>query len=72
MVFVDRNMPEMDGVTFTEKAIEYDSKAKIVMISGYDEYGPSGMEEKTRKLTMGYLTKPVNMSHIAALLGRLL
>ncbi|MCJ7595613.1 MAG: PAS domain S-box protein [Desulfobacterales bacterium] len=72
VVFVDRNMPEMDGVTFTEKAIEYDSKAKIVMISGYDEYGPSGMEEKTRKLTMGYLTKPVNMSHITALLGRLL
>ena len=72
VVFLDRNMPEMDGITFAEKTVSYDPNAKIIIISGYDEYGPSGLEEKTRRLTKGYLTKPINMAHVTALLDKLL
>lgn len=72
VVFLDRSMPEMDGVTFVEKTVDLDPNAKIIIVSGYDEYGPSGIEEKTRRLTKGYLTKPLDMTYVTALLDELL
>jgi len=72
VVLLDRNMPEMDGISFAERIIEHDPTAKIVIISGYDEDGPLGINEEGRKLIKGYLTKPVRMTELSSLMAELL
>ena len=72
VVLLDRNMPEMDGMSFAEKIMQHDPDAKIVIISGYDENGPLGIDEEERKLIKGYLTKPVDMTQLSSLVAELL
>jgi two-component system cell cycle sensor histidine kinase/response regulator CckA len=72
VVLLDRNMPEMDGISLAERIIEHDPTAKIVIISGYDEDGPLGINEEGRKLIRGYLTKPVSMTELSSLMAELL
>jgi PAS domain S-box-containing protein len=72
IVLLDRNMPEMDGITCAEKILEQDPEAKIVMLSGYEEHGPDGIHDKTRSSIKGYLIKPVDMRKLSLLLSRLL
>jgi PAS domain S-box-containing protein len=72
IVLLDRNMPEMDGITCAEKILEQDPEAKIVMLSGYEEYGPDGIHDKTRSSIKGYLIKPIDMRELSLLLSRLL
>jgi CheY-like chemotaxis protein len=72
VVLLDRNMPEMDGISFAEKIIQHDPAAKIVIISGYDEDGPLGIDEEGRKLIKGYLTKPVSMNQLSTMMAELL
>jgi YesN/AraC family two-component response regulator len=62
----------MDGISFAERIIEHDPAAKIVIISGYDEDGPLGLNEEGRKLIRGYLTKPVSMTELSSLMAELL
>ena len=51
-------MPEMDGVSCSEQIMNYDPNAKILIISGYEEDGPSGMDrEKKRLIEMGKLSE---------------
>jgi CheY-like chemotaxis protein len=71
-VLMDRNMPEMDGITCAEKIIEFDPEARIIMVSGYDEEGPNGIDDRIGKTIKGYLTKPVNMAQLSYLLADLL
>ena len=71
-VLLDRNMPEMDGITCAEKILEYDSEARILMVSGYEETGPNGIDDKTGAAIKGYLTKPINMAQLTPLLADLL
>jgi CheY-like chemotaxis protein len=59
VVLLDRNMPEMDN-------------AKIVIISGYDEDGPSGIDEEKKRLIKGYLTKPIEMGKLSEELAQVL
>ena len=70
-VLMDRNMPEMDGPKCVERIIEYDPGARIVLVSGYDEDGPDGIDAKTKGLIKGYLTKPIDMEELGRMLGRL-
>ena len=72
VVLLDRNMPEMDGITCAERILEYDAGARIVLISGYEEEGPSGIDDKTKSFIKGYLTKPIDMEGLSQVLGRLL
>jgi PAS domain S-box-containing protein len=72
VVLLDRNMPEMDGLSFAQSIMEHDPAAKIVIISGYDEDGPLGINEEGRKLIRGYLTKPVSMTELSSLMAELL
>ena len=72
LVLLDRNMPEMDGISIAEELVAFDPEAKIVIISGYDEDGPLGIDEQGRRLIKGYLTKPINISDLSELLERLL
>ncbi len=71
-VLMDRNMPEMDGITCADKIIEFDPEARIIMVSGYDEEGPNGIDDRIGKAIKGYLTKPVNMAQLTSLMADLL
>ena len=72
VVLIDRNMPEMDGITCTERILEQDPAAKILLISGYDEDGPDGIDFPTKEVIKGYLTKPLEMEKLSRFLNRLL
>jgi PAS domain S-box-containing protein len=72
VVLLDRNMPEMNGVSCTEKIMNYDPNAKIVIISGYDENGPSGIDGEIKRLIKGYLTKPIEMAKLSRELAQIL
>jgi CheY-like chemotaxis protein len=63
-VLLDRNMPEMDGLTCAEKIMGHDPSAKILIMSGYDEYDASEMAEEKKKRLRGYLTKPIDIKKL--------
>ncbi|MGA2082825.1 MAG: response regulator [Holophaga sp.] len=56
LIVMDIKMPRMDGITATNLIKEFDSKAKIVLISGYAEKIPSGVKPSA------FLAKPFNRS----------
>ena len=68
-VLMDRNMPKMDGITCAEEILKHDPTAKIILLSGYDEEGPDGIESRIRCLVSGYLTKPVDTVELAQTLA---
>nr|HID60079.1 hybrid sensor histidine kinase/response regulator [Desulfobacterales bacterium] len=70
-VLLDRNMPQMDGVTCARRIIEYDPVAKIVFISGYEEKGPNGIDESARTLIKAYITKPIDIAELSQVLAQL-
>ncbi len=71
VVLLDRNMPDMDGTKCAEIMLEYDPAAKIVFLSGYDEKGADGLNDKERQIIKGYLTKPIDMMTLSQLLAEL-
>ena len=72
VVLLDRNMPGMDGLKCARKILEYDPEARLVLISGYDEGGPSGIDDKTKALIKSYLTKPINMEVVSQTIRKVL
>jgi two-component system cell cycle sensor histidine kinase/response regulator CckA len=72
VVLLDRNMPEMDGVSCSEQIMDYDPNAKILIISGYDQDGPSGIDGEKKRLIKGYLTKPIEMGRLSEELAQVL
>ncbi len=72
LVLLDRNMPEMDGLSCAESIMDYDPDARIVIISGYDADGPTGIAEEKKRLIKGYLTKPIGMGKLSTQLARVL
>ncbi len=69
-VLLDRNMPEMDGITCAKKLYEIDSEVRIILISGYNKDGPHGIEAQVGGLIKGYLTKPVDVEKMSQILNR--
>jgi signal transduction histidine kinase/putative methionine-R-sulfoxide reductase with GAF domain len=72
IVLMDRSMPEMDGVTCIKRILEIEPKAKIVIVSGYEESGPDGIDESIRGVIKGYLNKPCGMRELSQTLSRVL
>ncbi len=72
VVLLDRNMPGMDGLKCAQRILEYDPEARLVLISGYDEGGPSGIDDKTKALIKWYLTKPINMEELSQTIRKVL
>jgi len=72
LVLMDRGMPRMDGVTCARKIVERDPMARIIMVSGYEETGPNGIEESAKPLIKGYLTKPCRMEELSQVISRAL
>ena len=72
LVLLDRSMPDMDGMTGAAKMIDLDPDAKIIIMSGYEADGPSGIDGEEEKLLKGYITKPVDMGKLSRLLADIL
>jgi CheY-like chemotaxis protein len=69
VVLLDRSMPEMDGSTFIMKVTEIDPKARIIIISGYEETGPDVIDADVKNLIMSYLTKPFKVEELSRALA---
>jgi two-component system, cell cycle sensor histidine kinase and response regulator CckA len=72
VVLMDRGMPKMDGITCARKIVEKDPKARIIMVSGYEESGPNGIDESTKHLIKAYITKPCGMGELSQAISRAL
>ncbi len=72
VVLMDRGMPKMDGMTCARKIVEKDPDAKIIIVSGYEESGPNGIDESTKNLIKGYITKPCGMGELSQAISRAL
>jgi len=72
LVLMDRNMPEMDGPSCIRQIVAQDPNAKIVIVSGYSDAGDDAIDDETRRMTRGYLTKPFDLNQLAETLSRVL
>ncbi len=72
LVLIDRNMPEMDGLSCTQEILRMDPDAKVVIISGYHDVGPDGIDEDVRRVIRGYLTKPCQIRELAGTISQAL
>jgi PAS domain S-box-containing protein len=72
VVLMDRGMPEIDGITCLREIIKMDPDARIVIVSGYEEFGPNGIDESVKGLIKGYLTKPCGMDELGRMLSSVL
>lgn len=72
VVLMDRGMPRMDGLTCARKIVERDPLARIIMVSGYEETGPNGIDDSAKSLIKGYLTKPCRMEELSQAISRAL
>lgn len=72
LVLMDRNMPEMDGVACIKELLKEDRDARIIIVSGYEESGPNGIDETVSNMIKGYLTKPCGLEELSRTLSRVL
>ena len=71
LVLMDRTMPGMDGISCTQRIMDIDPNARILLISGYGEYGSEGIDERTKAYIKGYLSKPIELSELSTVLNEL-
>ncbi|MCR5108838.1 MAG: response regulator [Lachnospiraceae bacterium] len=62
IIFVDMNMPVLDGVRFLEKASKEFPDARFIVISGYDDF--SYAQSAIRYGAVEYLLKPIDASEL--------
>ncbi|MFF2484552.1 response regulator [Paenibacillus sp. NPDC058071] len=67
VIFLDINMPEMDGLQAAEKLQDAIPGAQIVFITAYDRYAIDAFELSA----LDYLLKPINRSRIAKTVERI-
>lgn len=67
-IFLDINMPELDGVNLAKILSKLDSKVKIVFITAYREYAVEAFEIKA----FDYLLKPYSEARINEVLENLI
>ena len=72
LVLLDRNMPGLDGLTTAQMILSFDAKAKIIIVSGYENEGPDGLDDRIRKMIKGYLTKPLDIEQTSQLVAKVL
>ncbi len=70
IVFLDINMPKMDGLTVSKIVRESYPHIKIVLITGYDEF--SYVREALRLGVEDYILKPITKVEVEALLKKLI
>lgn len=72
VVLMDRSMPELDGITCIKEIRKIDPEAKIVIVSGYEQLGPNGIDEDIKAMIKGYLTKPCGVEELSLMLSQVL
>ncbi len=72
LVLMDRNMPGMDGPSCIHKLVEQDPNARIVIISAYSDAGEDAIDDETRRMIRGYLTKPFELNQLVEIFSRVL
>lgn len=72
LVLMDRNMPGMDGATCINEILKTDKNARIIIVSGYEESGPDGIDDELRARIKGYLTKPCGIEELSVTLSQAL
>jgi YesN/AraC family two-component response regulator len=50
--------------------VEHDAMAKVVIVSGYEQSGPDGIDEDVKGMIKGYITKPCGMQELSQTLSR--
>ena len=72
VVLMDRNLPEINGVTCIKEIVRADPGARIVIVSGYEETGPNGIDDETKSMIKGYITKPCGRKELSQMLSTVL
>ena len=67
VLFMDVEMPKMDGITLAKKVLEIDPKTNIIFITGYKEYMPEAFE----LYASAYLLKPIEENAVREALNHL-
>jgi EAL domain-containing protein (putative c-di-GMP-specific phosphodiesterase class I) len=74
LIFVDINMPGMDGVEFIRRLTECRYEGSVVLVSGESDRLLESIERLVRAhrlTTLGYLQKPITAQQLGALMERL-
>ena len=72
VVLMDRNMPELDGITCMKKMANKHPGTRFIIVSGYEDSGSQGIDEETRALIRGYVVKPVGLETLSEILSQAL
>jgi PAS domain S-box-containing protein len=72
LVMIDRNMPGMDGFACAERILKVDPRARVLIVSGYDEHWPESLDPAVKNAIKGYLTKPLDLTELRVVIARLL
>ncbi|RJX38003.1 response regulator [Paenibacillus pinisoli] len=67
VAFLDISMPEIDGMSLSERLTELHPSIHIVFVTGYDEYAVQAFEMNA----LDYLMKPVTAERVARTLDRI-
>lgn len=70
IIFADINMPKMNGLEFIEKVRSMECDAKIIIISGYDDF--QYVKKGLRFDVKDYLLKPINEKELFEVLGKVI
>src|SRR5664279_3074158 len=74
LIFLDINMPEMDGIEFIRRLVECQYGGSVILVSGEAGRILESVEKliEAHKLTaLGHLQKPVNPKDLATLISQL-
>jgi signal transduction histidine kinase len=72
LVLMDRNMPELDGITCMKRMVNKHPDTRFIIVSGYEDSGSQGIDEETRALIRGYVVKPVGIETLSEILNQAL
>ncbi|NCB35338.1 MAG: response regulator [Clostridia bacterium] len=70
IVFVDMNMPQLDGEAFLAAATQLDPRCQFIVISGYDEI--QYMQAAIHSHVVDYLFKPIDHQELECALSKAL
>jgi two-component system chemotaxis response regulator CheY len=72
MVLMDRNMPELDGITCMKKLVKKHPETRFIIVSGYEDSGSHSIDQEIRELISGYLVKPIGLETLGEVLSQAL
>jgi PAS domain S-box-containing protein len=72
VVLMDRSMPKLDGISCIREIMKTDPNAKVIIVSGYEDSGPNGIDTSVKGLIKGYITKPCGLEELSHELSRAL